>query len=47
MRSFSTLRRIAAAAALATLDAKTQQDRRGAAKPSAHRYEVRRPFSLK
>jgi hypothetical protein len=36
-----------AAIALATLDAKMQQDRRGAAKPSAHRYEVRRPFSLK
>jgi lysophospholipase L1-like esterase len=36
-----------AAIALATLDAKMQQDRRGTAKPSAHRYEVRRPFSLK
>lgn len=37
----------AAAAALATLDAKTQQDRRAATKPSAHHYEVRRPYSLK
>jgi lysophospholipase L1-like esterase len=37
----------AAAAELAALDAKTQQEGRSAAKPSAHRFEVRRPFSLK
>ena len=36
-----------AAATLATLDAKMQQERRTAAKPTARHYEVRRPYSLK
>ena len=36
-----------AAAALARLDEKMQQDRRAAAKPSSRRYEVRRPYSLR
>lgn len=36
-----------AAAALARLDAKMQEERRASVKPSPHRYEVRRPYSLK
>jgi hypothetical protein len=36
-----------AASALAALDAKMQQERRTAAKPSSRHYEVRRPYSLR
>jgi len=36
-----------AAGALAALDAKMQQERRTAAKPSSRHYEVRRPYSLR
>lgn len=36
-----------AAGALAALDAKMQQERRPAAKPSFRHYEVRRPYSLR
>jgi hypothetical protein len=36
-----------AAGVLAALDAKMQQERRTAAKPSSRHYEVRRPYSLR
>jgi hypothetical protein len=36
-----------AAAALLALDARSQQERQGIAKPAAHRYEVRRSYAFR